>query len=148
MRGNYGACTVLGMAEGGRDLIGEWRAAMQSVLAATASVTGRAQLPRQLLVPLQKQAELVQEVLERERDLMSHAFAPVDAVFDLLEQSGVALRKQAESLSESARALEQAAELVRAQAELYERTIRTLRRPTELARTAAGVKRRPARGRR
>jgi hypothetical protein len=136
------------MADGERDLIREWRTAMQSVLGAAASVTGRAELPRQLLVPLQKQAELVEQVLERERDLVSRAFAPVDAVFDLLEQSGVALRKQAESLSESARALEQAAELVRAQAELYERTIRTLRRPAELAKTAARVERRPARGRR
>ena len=145
MRGNYGACTVPGMADGGRDLIREWRAAMQSVLAAAATATGRAELPRQLLVPLQKQAELVQEVLERERDLMSRAFAPVDAVFDLLEQSGAALRKQAESLSESARALEQAAELVRAQAELYERTIHTLRRPSEMVKNAARVERRPAR---
>ena len=139
MRGNYGACTVLGMADAGRDLIREWRAAMQSVISAAASVTGRAELPSQLLVPLQKQAELVQELLERERDLVRHAFAPVDAVFDLLEQSGAALRKQAESLSESARALEQAAELVRAQAELYERTIRTLRRPSELVKSAARV---------
>ena len=134
------------MADGGRDLIREWRTAMQSVLAAAASVAGRAELPRQLLVPLQKQAELVEQVLERERDLMGRAFAPVDAVFDLLEQSGAALRKQAEALSESARALEQAAELVRAQAELYESTIRTLRRPGELVKTAAGVERRPPRG--
>jgi hypothetical protein len=116
------------MAEGGRDLIREWAAAIRSV-----------PLPHQLLVPLQKQAELMQEVLERERDLMSRAFAPVDAVFDLLEQSGAALRKQAESLSESARALEQAAELMRAQAELYERTIRTLRRPSELVKAAARI---------
>jgi hypothetical protein len=123
------------MADGGRDLIREWRAAIQAV-----------QLPQQLLVPLRKQAELVQEVLERERDLMSRAFAPVDAVFDLLEQSGTALRKQAESLSESARALEQAAELMRAQAELYERTIKTLRRPGDLVKTAAGIERRPPRG--
>jgi hypothetical protein len=134
------------MVDGDRDLIREWRTAMQSVLSAAASVTGRAELPRQLLAPLQKQAELVQEVLERERDLMGRAFAPVDAVFDLLEQSGAALRKQAESLSESARALEQAAELVRAQAELYERTIKTLRRPGDLVKTAAGIERRPPRG--
>jgi hypothetical protein len=132
---------------GGHDLIREWRTAMQSVLAAAASATGRAEIPRQLLVPLQKQAELVQEVLERERDLMSHAFAPVDAVFDLLEQSGAALRKQAEALSESARALEQAAELVRAQAQLYEGAVRALRRPTELVKTAARVERQSRRRR-
>jgi len=96
-------------------------------------------------VPLQRQVELVQEVLERERklqrELMSRALAPVDAVFDLLEQSGAALRKQTEALSESARALEQAAEVVRAQAELYERTVRTLRQPSELVKAAAGVER-------
>ena len=119
---------------------------MQSVVSAAASATGRSKLPRHLLVPMQRQAELVQELLERElklqRDLVGRALAPVDAVFDLLEQSGAALRKQAEALSESARALEQAAEVVRAQAELYERTVRTLRQPSELVKGVAGVERR------
>ena len=58
------------------------------------------------------------------------------------------MHKQAEALSESARALEQTAELMRIQAELYEHTIRTLRRPTELARTAAGAQRRAPRAKR
>jgi hypothetical protein len=130
---------------GGHDLIREWQAAMQSAFSAAMSATGRRELPRQLLAPLQRQAELVQEMLERERrlqrDVMRHAFAPADAVFDLLEQSGAALRKQAEALSESARALEQAADLVRAQATLFEQAIHTMRRPIDLARSAAGLER-------
>ena len=48
------------------------------------------------------------------------------------------MHRQADALSESARALEQAAELMRAQAELYERTVRTVAR--------AGRSRQGARG--
>jgi len=141
------------MAEaGGRDLLREWQEAMQSVFSAATSVAGRAELPRQLLAPMQRQLELVEELLERERrlqaDLMARAFAPFDAVFDLLEQSGAALRRQAEALSESARALEQAAGMIEVQAELFERAVQTLREPAELAKSAAGVQRRPARARR
>jgi hypothetical protein len=133
------------MAEpGGHDLVREWRTAMQAVLAAAGSAAGRAELPHQLTAPMQRQVELLQELLERERrlrdEVLGRAFAPIDAVFDLLEQSGAAVRKQAEALSESARALEQTAELMRAQAELYERTIRALREPTKVAKSAAGVK--------
>jgi hypothetical protein len=129
---------------GGHDLVGEWRAAMQSLLAAAGTAAGRAELPQQLTAPMRRQVELLEELVAREQrmqaDILGRAFAPVDAIFDLLEQSGAAMRKQAEALSESARALEQTAELVRAQAELYERTIRTLREPSRLAKSAAGVK--------
>jgi hypothetical protein len=131
----------------GHDLVREWRAAMQAVLSAAGSVAGRAELPRQLTAPMQRQAELLHEILERERrlqdEILGRAFAPIDAVFDLLEQSGAAFRQQSAALSESARALEQAAELMRTQAELYERTIRTLRRPSQIAKSAAGIKERP-----
>ena len=74
---------------------------------------------------------------------MSRAFAPIDTVFDLLEQSGTAVRKQAEALSDSARALQQAAELMQAQAELYEKTIRALREPSKVAKSAAGLRAKP-----
>ena len=52
------------------------------------SLTGRSvELPQQMLAPLQRQAEVVQEVFERERrrqqELLDQAFAPLDAVFDL-----------------------------------------------------------------
>jgi hypothetical protein len=59
---------------------------------------------------------------------IERAFAPFDAVFDLLEQSATALRRQAEALKESARALEHAAEMIEVQAETLERTVATLTR--------------------
>jgi hypothetical protein len=137
---------------GGRDLVREWQEAMQSVVSSAASVAGRSGLPRQLVAPMEKQLELVQELFERERrlqrELLTRTFAPFDAVFDLLEQSGAALRSQAEALKESAQALEQAAAMMEVQADLFERTIKTVREPAEIAKAAAGLERRPARARR
>ncbi len=105
----------------------------------------RAELPRQLLEPMQRQLELIQEVVERERQLQREVagrmLAPIDAVFDLLAESGVMLRRQAEALESAGRALEDSAALVKSQAELFERTIGLLREPTELAKVAAGLER-------
>jgi len=121
---------------GGLDLLRDWQSAMTSVI------------PRQLLAPLQKQAELIQDVLERERrlqrEVLGHAFAPFDAVFDLLEQSGATFRQQAEALEHAARALEETAVLMKAQAEIFERGVRALREPADLARTVAGLEPRAA----
>jgi hypothetical protein len=101
-------------------------------------------LLRPLLAPMQRQLDLIQDLLERERrvqrDVVSRLLGPADAIFDLLEQSGEALRQQAEALEEAGRALEQTAVLVKAQAELFERTVRLAREPTELAKAVAGVK--------
>ena len=127
-------------------MLSEWRRLMDSVVASAASVGGRTELPRQLLEPMQRQLELVQEVIERERRLQTqlagHVFAPVDLIFDLLEESGSMLRRQAEALEVAGRALEETAGVVKSQAELFERTIGALREPTERARAAAGLDRR------
>ena len=116
-----------------------------------ASVGGRAELPRQLLEPLQRQLELVQEVIERERrlqkQLAGHLLAPVDAIFDLLEEGGLMLRRQAEALEAAGRAIEETAELMKAQAELFDRATGVLRAPAELAKEAAGLDRRVPKGR-
>lgn len=104
------------------------------------SAARHADVPHGLLAPLERQAELLQEIVER-------AFGPFDAVFDLLEESGGAMRRQAEALSASAQALEQAAELMRVQAEMFERTVRTVRQPTERAKSSAGLEPRRARDR-
>ena len=131
----------------GRDLLGEWRRLMDSVVASAASVGDRAEIPRQLLEPMQKQVELLQEVIERERRLQrqvaGRVLAPVDAIFDLLAESGLMLRSQAEALEAAGRALEDTGGLVRKQAELFERTIAALREPAELAKMAAGLDRTP-----
>ena len=99
--------------------------------------------PRQLL---EREVQLVHELAAREQrlqaDLAARVFGPVDAVFDLLEESGAMLERQAESLQAAARALEESAGLMKAQAELFEKAVATVRQPTELAKSAAGGKRR------
>jgi hypothetical protein len=131
----------------GRELLDEWRQVMDSVIASATSAAGRAELPRELLKATQRQLELVQQVVERERglqgDLVARVVAPIDAVFDLLEETGVTLRRQAEALESAGRALEETAGLMKHQAERFERTIGALRQPSDLAKAAAGVKRRP-----
>ncbi len=132
------------MAErGGVELVAEWQKAMRSLASSAAGVAGRAEVPKQLVAPLHRQTELLQAILERERrlqqELITRAFAPYDAVFDLLEQSAGALHRQAEALTESARALEQAAEMMETQAELFERTISVMRQPGEIVKRAAGA---------
>jgi len=92
---------------------------------------------------MQRQLDLVQEVVERERrlqkELTGRLVGPVDAVFDLLEEAGAALRRQAEALEAAGRALEETAGLMARQAELFERTVSTLRQPAELAKAATGL---------
>jgi hypothetical protein len=98
---------------------------------------------------MQRQLELVQEIIERERrlrrELAGSLIAPVDAAFDLLEESGATLRRQAEALEAAGRALEETAGLMKHQAELFERTIGTLRQPAQLAKAAAGLEQQPRR---
>jgi methyl-accepting chemotaxis protein len=121
---------------GGLDLLRDWQSAMTSVI------------PRQLISPLKRQTELIGDVLERERrlqrEVLGYLFAPIDGVFDLLEQSAATIRQQAEALEQAARALEDTAVLMKAQAELFERGVKTAREPADLARSVAGLGKRPA----
>ena len=131
----------------GHDLLDEWRQLMDSLVASAASLAGRSEVPRELLRASQRQFELVQEVIERERklqgELVARAVAPVDAIFDLLEETGVTLRRQAEALESAGRALEETAGLMKYQSQRFERTISALRQPTDVAKAAAGAKPRP-----
>jgi predicted metal-dependent hydrolase len=130
----------------GRDLLREWRQLMEAVIASATSATARKDLPGELVVAMQRQLELVQEIVDRERrlqgDLATRLLAPLDAVFEMLEQTGATIRGQAEALEDAGRALQESAGLMKRQAELFERTIATLRQPTERAKGAAGAKRR------
>lgn len=134
----------------GKDILREWQDAMQSIVGAAKGATGRPELPKALLTPMQRQLELIQEVVERERtiqgELVGHLLGPIDAVFDLLEESGKTFRAQADALEEASAALKQTAALMQTQAEIYEGTIRTLREPANLARRAAGAKPRKGSG--
>jgi methyl-accepting chemotaxis protein len=135
----------------GRDLLREWQKMMESLVSSTASMAGRAEFPRQLAEPMQRQLELMRELVERQqrlqREVATRLTAPVDAVFDLLEDSASMMRAQSEALESAGSALEESARLMKRQAELFERTVVTLRRPSELAKAATGVDRPPRRPR-
>ena len=127
----------------GRDILRQWQDAMEALASTARNAAGGSDLPKQLLAPMQRQLELLQELVERERriqgEVVGRLLEPVDAVFDLLEQSGATFRKQSEALEQASDALGETAKLMRTQAELFERTIRLMREPTELAKAAAGV---------
>ena len=133
---------------GARDLIRDWRDFLDSATATAISASERAGVPRQVLDAMQRQVEVVQDLVERERrlqrDVAGRLIAPIDAAFDLLEGTGATLRRQAEALGAAGRALEETAALMQGQAEMFERTVGALRQPTELARVASGLER-PAR---
>lgn len=130
----------------GRELLDEWRKLMDSVVSSAASAAGRPELPRELLGAMQSQMALMQRVVDRERllgsELAARILGPIDAVFDLLEESGAMLRREAEALETAGRALQETAGLMKRQAELFEQTIGALREPAELAKAAAGLERR------
>ena len=133
----------------GREPPEEWRRLMETVIASAASVAERRELPRDLLRVMRNQAALVQQAIEREQTLQrligARLIEPVEAGFDLLEDSAKTVRRQAETLGSAAQALQETAELMTQQAELFERTIHTLRQPLTLARSAAGMPRTRAR---
>ncbi|HEY4997131.1 MAG TPA: hypothetical protein VII03_03985, partial [Solirubrobacteraceae bacterium] len=93
----------------GRELLQEWRGLMEAVIASATSASARKDLPGEMLGAMQRQLELVQEVVDRERrlqgDIAARLLAPLDAVFDLLEQAGASIRGQAEALEDAGRAL-------------------------------------------
>ena len=125
---------------------------MDSVVTSAASAAGRPELPRELLGAMQSQLALMQRVVDRERlagsELTARILAPVDAAFDLLEESGETLRRQAQALESAGRALQDTAGLMKRQAELFEQTIGALREPADLAKAAVGLERRTRRPRR
>lgn len=141
------AVRSLAMADlGPRELLDEWQRLMESVVSSAASLAGRSDVPKQIVESMKQQLELLRAIVEGEgelrRELAGQLAAPFDAMFDLLEQSGAAMRGQAEALQAAGRALDETAALIERQAELFEATIGALRQPAEFARSAAGLSRR------
>lgn len=132
----------------GRELVHEWRKLMDAMVHAVESVAGRPEVPRQIVEPMQRQLELVQDLLERERRLQAEVaerlLAPTNLAFDLLAQSGATMRRQAEALQAAGDALRETAALMTSQAELFERTIGRMRAPADAARSVLGVEPHPA----
>lgn len=133
----------------GRELIREWRKLTDAMVEGLSSLAGRPEVPDRIAETMQRQLELVQDLIERERRLQVEVaellIAPSDIAFDLLEQSGTTLRRQAEALKAAGDALGETAGLMETQAELFEQTIGRLRAPTKAARSVLGAEERSGR---
>jgi ABC-type transporter Mla subunit MlaD len=123
------------------DLLKAWQDAVREVGGVAASiVSGPAGKASDLLEPMQRQAEQVQRVLERqlefERDLVARAIAPARATLEMAEQATIAYRAQAKAFRAAAASFGQVAELMEQQAEIVERVGTAVRDPLSALRAA------------
>ena len=122
------------------DLLRAWRDVIRQ-LGSLPSLPGQAEVTRALIGPLQRQAELLEETLQRqmrfERDLAGRVLEPVNVVFDALAQTSSAMRTQAEAMQAASAALKQAGDLLEMQATMIERATGAMRDPTAFLRSAA-----------
>jgi ABC-type transporter Mla subunit MlaD len=129
------------MADPG-DLLKAWQNAIRDVGGAAASLaSGPAGVASELLRPLQRQAELLQQVLERqldfERELVGRAVAPLRAALELVDQATGTFRAQATSFRAVSKTFGQLADLMDQQADLLERAGVTIRDPLGAFRSPA-----------
>ena len=121
------------------DLLRAWRDVIDQLRAA-APVPGYGRVADALVAPLQRQAELLEQVLGRqldfERRVVDRLAEPLRVAFDALEQTSGAMRTQAEAMQAAAAALKQAGELLELQASMVERATEALRDPTAVLRSA------------
>lgn len=129
------------------DLIHAWQQAIGHLRSAAAPLTGGPEdITRQLLAPLQQQAELLEQGLRRqvefEKELVERMLGPVTVLLELLDQSAAAMRTQAQAFEAAAASFGQASELLELQASLLEGAGRSLRDPAGVLRAAGGAVRR------
>jgi len=125
------------------DLLRAWQSAIRDLGGTAASLaSGPAGVASDLLRPLQRQAELLQQVLERqldfERELLGRAIAPLRATLELVDQATGTLHAQATSFRAASRTFGQLADLMDQQADLLERAGTTLRDPLATFRASGG----------
>ena len=126
---------------GPSDLLKAWQDAIRDVGGAAASLaSGPAGKAGDLLEPLQRQAEQLERVLERqlefERELVGRAIAPARATLEMVEQATIAYRAQATAFRAAAASFGQLAELMEQQAEIVERAGAAIRDPLSALKSA------------
>jgi hypothetical protein len=125
------------------DLLRAWRDVIKQLrsLPPLPGQTEMTDMTRALVAPLQRQAELLEETLQRqlrfERDVVGRLTEPVTIAFDALQQTSGAMRTQAEAMQAASTALKQAADLLELQAGMIERATSALRDPTQFVRATA-----------
>ena len=133
------------------DLLKAWQDAIREVGRAAGSLVSRpAGMAGDVLEPLQRQAEQLERVLQRqfefERELLERVVAPARAALDLADQATAAFRAQSVAFRAASVSFGQLAELMEQQAELMERASTTLRDPVAAMRAAGAEIRSRGRG--
>jgi hypothetical protein len=123
------------------DLLKAWQHAIRDLGGVAASLaSGPAGAASDLVRPLQHQAELLQQVLQRqlefERELVGRAAAPLHAAQDLVDQATGTFRAQATSFRAASTTFGQLAGLMDQQADLLERAGTLMRDPLTAFRSA------------
>jgi flagellar motor switch protein FliG len=131
------------MADPG-ELLRACQDAIREVAKTTASVASvPADLAGQVLGPLQRQAELLERVVERqlefERELADRALAPARSVLDLVHQATAGMHAEASAFRMASASLGQVADLLEQQAQLLEDATGIVRDPLAALRSAGGA---------
>lgn len=120
------------------DLLKAWQDAIREVGGTAASLATGPAGP--LLRPLQRQAELLERILQRqlefERELVGRVTAPAQAVLELVDQATTAMRGQAAAFRAAATSFDQAADLLEQQADLIDLTRQAVADPVGALRAA------------
>jgi ABC-type transporter Mla subunit MlaD len=113
------------------DLLKAWQKAIREVGGALASAP--AGVASDIVGPLQHQADLVQQVLQRqlefEREVLNRATAPFHTTLELMDQATETLRAQAISFRAASTTFHQLASLMDQQADVLHRAGATMRDP-------------------
>jgi ABC-type transporter Mla subunit MlaD len=121
-----------------RELLRATQDALRDIAGTAASVP--AEVAGQLLGPVQRQAELLEKVVQRqlefEHELVDHALAPARAALDLVDQATAAMRAEAKAFRLASDSLGQVADLLDQQVELLEGAIGIVRDPITAVRSA------------
>ena len=104
-------------------------------------VSAPPEVAEQLAAPLQRQAELLEQILQRqlefERDLVGRMVAPSGALLHVFEQTAAAMRAQTVAYRAAATSFTQIAELVEQQAEMLQLASEAVSGPVSALRGAA-----------
>jgi hypothetical protein len=123
------------------DLLKAWQEAIRDLGGTAASLASGPAGP--LLRPLQRQADLLERILERqlefERELVGRVTAPAQTALELVEQATTAMRGQAAAFRAAATSFGQAADLLEQQADLIDLTRRTVADPLGAIRAAGSA---------
>lgn len=125
------------------DLLGAWREATGQLQRAAAAVADRAgQGTHDILSPLERQSEVIEQLVRRqlqmEQDLVHGVMGPALAMTQALGKAPEAIRAQATAFRAAAASFSQAADLLDVQADAVEQTIVALQTPVQLAKRGLG----------